>query len=399
MKRLAGLTALALIIGNTTGCSWLWGKDGYFRDRGTDYLDSRETAPMKVPEGLQSKPLDPLLPIPLNVADSHDKAGEFEVPRPAALAITGASSSDYSLQKSGDSRWLIAQRPPAEVWPVAHQFYQDNGFAFAEEKPQTGEFSTRWQPLTSLSASLSRRLSSRVAGVDPSSEARVRVRIEPGVQTNTSEVYVLSETRPAGSSASQEWPSKPVVPALDAALLDEMLANMATSSEKGGSVSLLAAHSTFDTPGSVVLDKDGNGNPMLTIDSDFDRAWVSVGRALDKADVRVDDINRSLGVYYVNVAEGAKKLDEDKKPGFFSRLFGASEEKAKAEEEAKAQRYQVRLTSVNNTVQVTLDKDINTSAPTDVAQNVLEKIQESMRDALRGPGERKPGQFGLGEKF
>ncbi|ANI16711.1 outer membrane protein assembly factor BamC [Pseudomonas citronellolis] len=398
MKRLAGLTALALVIGNTSGCGWLWGKDGYFRDRGTDYLDSRQTGPMKVPEGLQSKQLDPLLPIPMNIADSHEKAGEFEVPRPLPLANAG-SSSDYSLQKSGDSRWLIAQRPPAEVWPVAHQFFQDNGFSFADERPQTGEFSTNWQPLTQLSAPLARRLGSRVAGVDPGSEARVRVRIEPGVQTNTSEVYVLSETRPAGSSASADWPSRPVVPALDAALLDEMLANMSTSAEKGGSVSLLAAHSTYDTPGSVTLEKDGNGNPMLTLDSDFDRAWVSVGRALERADIRVDDLNRSLGVYYVNVAEGAKKLEEAKKPGFFSRLFGASEEKAKAEEDAKAQRYQVRLTTVSNTVQVTLDKDINTSAPTDVAQSVLEKLQESMRNAFRGTGERKPGQFGLGDQF
>jgi outer membrane protein assembly factor BamC len=172
---------------------------------------------------------------------------------------------------------------------------------------------------------------------------------------------------------------------------------MATSAEKGGSVSLLAAHSDYDTPGAVQLNKDGSGNPVLTVDSDFDRAWVSVGRALDRADIRVDDLNRSLGVYYVNIAEGAKKKDEDK-PGFFGRLFGGGE-KTKEEEDAKAQRYQVRLTSVSNTVQITVDKDINTSAPADVAQGVLEKLQESMRNALRGPGERKPGQFGLGEQF
>lgn len=397
MKRLAGLTALALVIGNTSGCGWLWGPDGYFRDRGDDYLNARETAPMKVPEGLQSKPLDPLLPIPMNVATSTEKEGDFEVPRPLPLAGGAGEVSDFSLQKSGDSRWLVAQRPPAEVWPVARQFFQDNGFSIADERPQTGEFSTRWQPLSQLSAPLARRLSSRVSGVEPDSEARVRVRIEPGVQTNTSEVYVLSETRPAGSTASADWPTKPIVPSLDAALLDEMLANMATSAEKGGSVSLLAAHSAYDTPGSADLSKDGSGNPVLTVDSDFDRAWVSVGRALDRADIRVDDLNRSLGVYYVNIAEGAKKKDEEK-PGFFSRLFGGGE-KTKEEEDAKAQRYQVRLTSVNNTVQITVDKDINTSAPADVAQGVLEKLQESMRNALRGPGERKPGQFGLGEQF
>ncbi|MEQ4505644.1 hypothetical protein, partial [Pseudomonas sp.] len=36
MKRLAGLSALALIISSTSGCGWLWGEDGYFRDRGSD---------------------------------------------------------------------------------------------------------------------------------------------------------------------------------------------------------------------------------------------------------------------------------------------------------------------------------------------------------------------------
>ncbi|MCY1395529.1 Outer membrane protein assembly factor BamC [compost metagenome] len=396
MKRLAGLTALALVIGNTSGCGWLWGPDGYFRDRGDDYLNARQTAPMQVPQGLQSKPLDPLLPVPMNIADTHMKEGEFEVPRPTALAASG-EVSDFSLQKSGDARWLVAQRPPAEVWPVAHQFFQENGFAIADERPQTGEFSTRWQSLDQLSAPLARRLGNRTGDVGPDNEARVRVRIEPGVQANTSEVYVLSQTRPAGSSASQDWPSKPAAPTLDAALLDEMLASMTTSAEKGGSVSLLAAHSTYDTPGSVSLGKDGSGNPVLTVDSDFDRAWVSVGRALDSADIRVDDLNRSLGVYYVNIAEGAKKADEDK-PGFFSRMFGGGE-KSQEEEDAKAQRYQVRLTSVSNTVQITVDKDINTSAPADVAQSVLEKLQESMRNAVRGPGERKPGQFGLGEQF
>ncbi|MDO8332908.1 MAG: hypothetical protein Q7T02_02925, partial [Pseudomonas sp.] len=36
MKRLAGLSVLALMISSTSGCGWLWGEDGYFRDRGND---------------------------------------------------------------------------------------------------------------------------------------------------------------------------------------------------------------------------------------------------------------------------------------------------------------------------------------------------------------------------
>ena len=69
MKRLAGLSALALIISSTSGCGWIWGEDGYFRDRGSDYLQATQTAPMTLPAGVTEKRLDPLLPIPRNVTD------------------------------------------------------------------------------------------------------------------------------------------------------------------------------------------------------------------------------------------------------------------------------------------------------------------------------------------
>ena len=55
MKRLAGFSALALIVSSTSGCGWLWGENGYFRDRGSDYLEARQTAPMQLPADVQAK--------------------------------------------------------------------------------------------------------------------------------------------------------------------------------------------------------------------------------------------------------------------------------------------------------------------------------------------------------
>src|SRR5690606_40667944 len=77
MKRLAGLTALALIITGTGGCSWLG-----LRDRGSDYLQAQQTTPMRLPEGVQVKHLDPLLPIPSQIAAVIERDKEFETPRP-----------------------------------------------------------------------------------------------------------------------------------------------------------------------------------------------------------------------------------------------------------------------------------------------------------------------------
>ncbi|MEA1606011.1 outer membrane protein assembly factor BamC [Pseudomonas spirodelae] len=368
MKRLTGLSALALIITGTSGCGWIYGENGYFRDRGSDYLDARQTATMQIPSNVDAKRIDPLLPVPQQVATTTDK-GEFTVPRPQSLTVAG-DASEFSLQKSGDSRWVVAQRVPAEVWPVARQFFTDNGFQIAEERPQTGEFSTAWQPVDALPDAMARRMSS---GVSADAETRIRVRIEPGVQRNTSEVFVVSAERPAGSTADVAFTNRSSNPGLDAALLDEMLVSLARSAEQGGSVSLLAARD-YDAPNRVSLSEDGNGNPILSLGADFDRAWSGVGRSLEMADVRIDDINRSLGVYYINLAERAQKPDEQ--PGFFGKVFGSAP--SKEEIDARAERYQVRLTAVGDSVQVSVEKDLNTIAPSDVARKVLDLIQENL---------------------
>ncbi|MEX5685420.1 MULTISPECIES: outer membrane protein assembly factor BamC [Pseudomonas] len=371
MKRLAGLSALALIISSTSGCGWVWGPEGYFRDRGSDYLEAQQTAPMQLPPDVNTaKRLDPLLPIPRNVADDTAK-GEYVVPRPQPLTAGADAAGAYSLQKTGDTRWIVAQSPPAEVWPVAVQFFQDNGFRLDEQRPQTGEFTTTWQHSDELSAAMAKRLSA--AGVGTDSESRVRVRIEPGVQRNTSEVYVVSAQRPAGSTADVAFTNRSVNTGLDAALVDDMLASMSRTSEKGGSVSMLASRD-FDTPSRVSLSEDGSGNPVLNVGTDLDRAWSSVGRALEQGEWRVEDINRSLGLYYINLAEKAEKADD--KPGFFSSLFGSAPDKEAVE--ARAERYQVRLSKVGENVQVTVEKNINTVAPADVARKVLSVIQDNL---------------------
>jgi outer membrane protein assembly factor BamC len=369
MKRLAGLSALAVIISSTSGCGWLWGEHGYFRDRGNDYLEARQTAPMNLPEDVAtSKRLDPLLPIPRNVAD--DTASKYEVPRPQPLTVAADSGTDFTLQKSAASRWILAQRPPAEAWPLARQFFEDNGFRIDHESLQTGEFTTAWQPFDSLSSDLGQRLR---GGSDANGDIRLQVRVEPGVQRNTSEIYIVSAQRPAGSSENVGFPGR-TTSGVDATLVDEMLSSLTRGAEKGGTVSLLAARD-FDAPGQVAMTEDGSGNPILSVGADLDRAWSSVGRALEQGGQwRVEDINRSLGLYYINLAE--KGRADDNKPGFFGRLFG--HEPTKEELEARAERYQVRLSKVGDAVQVTVEKNINTVAPADVARRVLSVIQDNL---------------------
>lgn len=365
MKRLAGLSTLALIISGTSGCGWLWGDDGYFRDRGSDYLQAQQVPPMQVPAGTALRPIEPLLPIPQQVADSRS-TGEYEVPRPQRLLIA-EEAGEFSLQTSEDARWLVAMRAPSQVWAAARQFFTDNGFQIEEERPQTGEFITAWQTRDQLAPALVRNL-----GLGDG-ETRVRVRIEPGVQRDTSEIFLISVERPANSSADVAWPDAPVNAELDRVLLDELHAGLNRSTEQGGSASLLAERD-YDAPSRVTLSESGSGSPVLRLDTDLNRAWSSVGRALQVSDILVEDLDRSLGIYYINLAEGAANPDD--KPGFFSRLFGGAPDRE--ELDARAERYQLRLMDVSGNVQVTLDKDLDTIAPPDVSRRVLTMLKESL---------------------
>ena len=374
MKRLAGLSALALIVSTTSACSWLGltGKDGYFRDRSDDYLASRQTAPMQLPPGVQSKPLDDLLQIPVNVASST--VTEYQVPRPPLLLPTTGIYSDFTLQKDDDSRWLVARRSPSQVWPMAMQFFEDSGFRIDQQQQATGEFMTAWQPRKDLSAALGSGSADLEDGSDDG-DIRIRVRVEPGVQKDTTEVFVATALREKDSGDEDlEWLTDTGV---ETSLLDGLMTSMASNDQETPQVSLLAERE-FDAPSLARLSEDSSGQPLLTLGTDFDRAWSSVGRAIEVADIRVDDLDRTPGVYYVDLARGAQEQVRSE-PGFFDWITGASDEEAEAEDaDAQSERFAVRLIEEGKTVQVTLLTNDGNPAPYDVASRVLGQLQTAI---------------------
>jgi outer membrane protein assembly factor BamC len=113
---------------------------------------------------------------------------------------------------------------------------------------------------------------------------------------------------------------------------------------------------------------------VLYLGSDLDRAWSSVGRALEQGEWRVEDINRSLGLYYINLAEKPRRSTRS----LASSAVCSAAKPSKEEREARAERYQVRLSKVGENVQVTVEKNINTVAPADVARKVLSVIQDNL---------------------
>lgn len=394
MKPVLNALTLVMVGVGLSGCGYLFGEDGYFRDRGSDYQTAVVEPRMTVPDELQSKPIGDLLPVPGEIRAGG--SGKFQLPRPQGINVD-TTASDFSLQQNGSERWLLAQHAPASVWPQVRQFLTEYQVPVARESSALGEIETDWlsfdtdasNPLVrrlqpALGASGRRaeqqRIPDRTADVLPDtsgrglqdtevrgggSQQRFRLRVEPGVQSGTSEIKVLHMQRSEGSTHG-DWPASSNNSNLERALLAELEAYL----NQGGALDSVVLSTVGDAPATrrSSLDQDGAGNPVLNINADFNRAWAAVGQALAAADIQVDDLNRSAGVYYVNPQQSA----EADKPGFIGRLF------RRGSPEPQSQRTEVRLTPVGNRVQVTVEDSINTSTDSSEARALLSRIHENL---------------------
>src|SRR5690606_1838978 len=176
MKPVLNALTLVMISAGLSGCGYLFGEDGYFRDRGSDYRTAVVEPRMTVPAELNSKPIGDLLPVPGQRGASTSE-GKFELPRPQGLSVA-ADFSEYRV-------------------PVA------------TESTTIGEMETGWLAFDQDADNpLMRRLLPAVGANrrTDGQEQRFRIRVEPGVQSGSSEIKVLHMQRSQGSDRS-EWPS------------------------------------------------------------------------------------------------------------------------------------------------------------------------------------------------
>jgi outer membrane protein assembly factor BamC len=112
--------------------------------------------------------------------------------------------------------------------------------------------------------------------------------------------------------------------------------------------------------------------PILKYKLNFDRAWATVGNALENARVPVEDIDRTSANYYVYYTS-----DHQAEPGFFKRLFSKDEER----QQGSGNRYTVHLVSEGEEVHVTVLKEVDTEenvvlADSLIAEKLLKIIKE-----------------------
>ena len=369
------LTALSLAIaGSLSGCGYLMGEDGFFRDRGSDYQTAQVQPRMQVPAELNAKPLGDMLPVPGNVVAGSGEA--FVLPRPQGVLLAGGESY-YSLQQDGGRIWLQSQDSQADTWPLVRQFLSDYRAGPVQANADLGEAVTEWLDFEAQQDNALVRRLAPAQGEGRQSlgrEHRFMLRVVPGVQAGSSEVHALHMTRSSGSEYS-EWPQRSENSNLERTVLAELESYLNQLQQSGAtSLATLGRQPQDRQPAtlSVSLNEDGAGNPVLSLPTDFNRGWSLIGNALARAELPVADINRSAGVYYIEAAALARAEQQER--GFFSRLL----RRDPAPEQDSTERLQVRLTEVPGQVLVSVDRSINSAADPLQARELLSKIRDNL---------------------
>lgn len=371
MKRITQAVGLAIIASGVSGCGLFGGDDGYLRNRSSDYLKASVEQPTELPEGMQATIADPLLPVPEHVADTK-RTKRTRAPRPEPLP-TGEEAVDFLLLKTDEISWVVAQRLPAQVWPSVQAFFAEQGFKVDERAAYTGELVTPWQGASELEQSFVNQV-----GLPQTEQVRYRVRVEPGVQRNTSELF-LDAARSSTGSDSAAWSAAEADTAL--ALMRQYLQD---ASESKDSYSLLASRN-YDAPKRVAMVDFPNGTKALRLDASFDRAWFGVGRALASADIHVEEVDRQEQVYIIE----PDRPEKEEPIGFFDALFTALQEIEKeleldkqrpqeVNEEDQADLYRLRLTAIEHQVFVSLESDTAELADPELTERVLDAVQKQL---------------------
>lgn len=120
----------------------------------------------------------------------------------------------------------------------------------------------------------------------------------------------------------------------------------------------------------VELVKDGNGSPILRLSVGFARAWSELGEAIKRLDIKITDLNRSVGTYYIEVLDRSTVVT----PGFWASLFGSEPEAIKKPLELKVNR-------ARSGVYVAVHIDQDNLADDLEARALLLKLQKKLEDS------------------
>ena len=279
---------------------------------------------------------------------------------------------DVRMERSGNQRWLVVNRPADKVWDTLREFWTSNGFVLTTDAADLGILETDWaENRAKIPQDFIRRTLGKVLdGLYSTGERdRYRTRVERN-STGGVDIYIthrgMLEDYADAQKTRTVWKPRPSDPELEIEFLRRLMVKLGGSkelaAETAGVAPTLAA-----APAVSVID----GRPTLVVQDALDRAWRRAGLALDRSGFTVEDRDRSKGLYFVRYVPPSTATEE---PGFFSRMFSSKPQAP------GLMRYQVQLQSqADGSTRVQVLNQAGQPETSDSAEKILKLLAPEMR--------------------
>ena len=357
------ISALVLV-----GCS---SHPEILRDRAGDYTQEQTLPPLRLPKGTEARQLGDILVIPPAIQPRQTLPRDFQVPKPGRRLTVGGNQ--YVIERNDGQQWLSSTLTPEQAWLGVTGYVNELGIDIASSNPEVGMLTTQWYD---FDANTERGVFSSTLGKligDDSREDRFRFELRPGAPGIT-DIYIAHQGRSSDKrSVPDSWNNLTEhSEQINGLILGELLVFLAGNEAGSNTPAASQVPALVAEPG-----LDGNGNPVLTLRGpSYARVWDAVAVALGKAGFHVVDRDRSSGLFYLEDSP-MERQEPEKSEGFWSGLFGSKEDEAATEEQRNT--VTVRVSSYPELVQLSVERDANTSAPAQVSTELLKLIRENLQ--------------------
>ena len=312
-----------------TSCSIIGGPNGYFPEKKYDFLEEEIEADITLPSNLDSPDTENHYP----VGDPSNLENVLEVPKPRQI-FSSSGDSSVQLRRLGELMWIYIETLPSTSWPISKNYWDTSEYDVIKADPVSGEID-----------------------IDFSQSSKLQMRVEHGIKEASTEVFLYKINKISGDIESD--------PEFVQMEMEKMIDYYADSLSNFTGTSL-AAQNLNEMKKAKIFTEDGM--TVISLDLNFDRAWSSVSKALNAAEIVTNDRDRSNGIFYVSFAE----KDERR-----FRLFGgrSSSDNSQNNEFGKSSQFEITITQENNKSYV---RAISKNGNIEESELLLSKINESL---------------------
>jgi outer membrane protein assembly factor BamC len=334
-----------------------------------DYKSAQRGSTLEVPPDLTQLSRDSRYNVPgAAVTASGQQAAQAAVP-PGTTAVS--SVGDVRIERAGNQRWLVVNRPAEQLWTPVTDFWKENGFLLELDQEKLGIMETDWAenrakiPQDFIRSTIGRVFENLYSTGE---RDKFRTRLERNAAGGT-EIFIshrgMAEVYTSSQKDQTVWQPRPTDPELETEFLRRLMVKLGVSEAQAQAI---AAATPAQAAAKVTM---LGQQPVVQLDDDFDRAWRRVGLTLDRTGFTVEDRDRTQGVYFVRYVPTTAA--DARKPGFFGRLFSSSAS------QATPVKYRVKVQSSGNSSTVSVLNEQGQPEASATAQRSVQLLADDLK--------------------